>query len=114
VLNSRSAARLRLRPWLPDVLSASRFTRLALDIAGCAVATGVSIRDITLDASRVASHTRQLCAFPWWFGHVAEARRLLRLEDAEVGYQNCSVKRDVIDIGYPSASSSTFLVVDHH
>jgi len=89
VLNSRFAARFRLGPRLPDVLSAFRFTRLAVDVAGCAVATRVSIRDITFDASRVAGHTRQLCAFPWWFGHVAEARSLLCLEDAEVGYQNC-------------------------
>jgi hypothetical protein len=67
----------------------------------------MSVRDITFDASRVASHTRQLCAFAWWFGHFAEARSLLCLEEAEVGYQICSVKHDVIDIGYLSASSST-------
>ncbi|KAH8634622.1 hypothetical protein IG631_10022 [Alternaria alternata] len=71
--NSRFAAHFSLRSWLPNMLSTPRFTRFALDVAGCTVAARMSVGDITLDASRVACHAGQLCAFPWRFGHLAGA-----------------------------------------
>ncbi len=75
-LDIHTIASCRVPTRLPGVLPTFRFARLAGNVPGLTIPTGLTVGHIALDSSGVAGYTCKLCTLSWRLGHVPKGGRL--------------------------------------